>query len=159
MSSQIRKVFLGLLGSWWFLVKNVKGLPYIVPPKLPPWPFVARFQPGGSFLAVLIIKNPKISIDSLEKAIVFYFLLGFLMGFIIGFTVCLISSKCKPWGSWIVCLPFKNLFLVFTKDHFGLTSVSLRSHLGSLRFSSIKYPRIKKIKKWSFFSWQYILVS
>ena len=142
MSSQIRKVFLEALGSfgvlWWFLVKNVKGLPYIDPPKLPPWPFVGPFTLQWSFLAVLIIKKPMISIDSLEKAIVFYFLLGFLMGFIIGFTACLISSKTKPWWwSWLLCLPFKNLFLVFTKNHlgslrshFGLTSVSLRSHFG-----------------------------
>ncbi len=34
-------------------MKNVKGLPYIDPPKLPPWPFPGLFQPSMIILSSL----------------------------------------------------------------------------------------------------------
>ena len=39
-------------------MKNVKGLPYIVPPKLPPWPLVALFQPLRIIPSSLDRKKP-----------------------------------------------------------------------------------------------------
>ena len=103
----------------------------------PSLPFSSRW---GSFLAILIVKNPMISIPSFISIAIFYLLLGLFIGFVWGLVMFLVFTRVEPWP-WdfgLSVYPIK-IWFYFTeaslRHHWGITEASPRHHQGITKAS------------------------